>query len=382
MLINVLYFSGLIACQSSDISNLEQSCNANQSSDCTQLSVHFFQQEDYESAMLWAKKACALNDAEGCFYVGALYNDGHGIEGSEGSKEAGKPWYEKSCAMGYEAACEQLTEVLYDPNNPEMLRQRLEDDCGAGEGTACRLLAEMQWDKKSNPSDDVRVLLQKGCEGKDATSCADLGNIYAEVDQNPQSALMMYETCCAQDSMECCHAQGQLQLELDQSPTPKVRALMQQACDKGAVQSCGHLGSIFSDEDANFDKAVPMLTVACEGGYMDACNRMGVLYQKGKGVNTDLQKAQELYQKACVKEEVRACVNLGYMYLDGTGVEKDFDKARQYLDAACLKGDAEACVQIGELYGKGIGVEQSDKLALEWFQKACKMVTKEPVVEK
>ena len=47
-------------------------------------------------------------------------------------------------------------------------------------------------------------------------------------------------------------------------------------------------------------------------------------YNKG-----DYQKADELLQKACDGGEALGCSNLGLLYQDGRGVNKDYQKAGQ-----------------------------------------------------
>ena len=56
---------------------------------------------------------------------------------------------------------------------------------------------------------------------------------------------------------------------------------------------------------------------------MRGCGKLGVMYEKGNGVEKDLGKAAELFKKACDGGEMLGCRNLGIMYKKCNGAEKD-----------------------------------------------------------
>jgi len=76
---------------------------------------------------------------------------------------------------------------------------------------------------------------------------------------------------------------------------------------------------------------------------MEGCLNLGIIYQYGKGVTTDLDKAVRLYQKACDGGEAEGCFNLGSAYFNGDGVARDIDKAMKLFQKACDGGDMEGC---------------------------------------
>ena len=53
---------------------------------------------------------------------------------------------------------------------------------------------------------------------------------------------------------------------------------------------------------------------ACDGGNMRGCGKLGVMYEKGNGVEKDLGKAAQLYKKACDGGEMLGCRNLDIIY--------------------------------------------------------------------
>lgn len=133
-------------------------------------------------------------------------------------------------------------------------------------------------------------------------------------------------------------------------------------------------------------------------------NNMGVMYQDGKGVPQDNQKAFEWYlrahnkampkpslmsllcmlmaqawrkminkrcngiAKAAEQNHADAQVNLGYAYAYGKGVAKNEKQAAHwYQKSGCAKRNAKAQFN---LYSLGEGVEKDDKQAVYWYQKA------------
>ncbi len=79
------------------------------------------------------------------------------------------------------------------------------------------------------------------------------------------------------------------------------------------------------------------------------CGNLGVLYQKGEGVEKNLIKAAQLYTKACELKESFGCGALGMLYENGQGVEKDLRKATQFYSKACKLGNQKACEILKEL---------------------------------
>lgn len=75
------------------------------------------------------------------------------------------------------------------------------------------------------------------------------------------------------------------------------------------------------------------------------------MYQEGKGVDTDTQKAKELYLKAskifaekCNKGDGDACRSLSYLYSYGQGVEQSKEKETLFNERACANGEPFACL--------------------------------------
>jgi TPR repeat protein len=100
---------------------------------------------------------------------------------------------------------------------------------------------------------------------------------------------------------------------------------------------------------------------------------LGLMYQKGRGVQQDSKQAAAWYQKAAEQGSTRASVqaqfNLGIMYQKGQGVQQDFKQAAAWYRKAADQGIVQAQHNLGVMYAKGEGVQQDLKQAAAWIQK-------------
>jgi hypothetical protein len=71
--------------------------------------------------------------------------------------------------------------------------------------------------------------------------------------------------------------------------------------------------------------------MAAESGYARAQYRLGRIYDKGKGVESDHVTAAQWYKKAARQGNTRAQYVLGVHYARGQGVEKNYIKSYAWL---------------------------------------------------
>ena len=97
-----------------------------------------------------------------------------------------------------------------------------------------------------------------------------------------------------------------------------------------------------------------------EQGNADAQNRLGWMYDYGRGVPQDDVEAAKWYRKAAEQGNDLAQNSLGGMYYFGKGVpQDDVEAAEQRI--------AEAQKKLGEMYYEGQSVPQDDVEAYAWF---------------
>ncbi|WP_456479423.1 tetratricopeptide repeat protein [Nautilia sp.] len=71
-------------------------------------------------------------------------------------------------------------------------------------------------------------------------------------------------------------------------------------CMKGNAFACGQYGQFYY-EKKNYAKAAKLYKKACDGGSVEGCGNLGLLYGNGKGVPKYYYKAYEYLMKAAKK---------------------------------------------------------------------------------
>ena len=105
-------------------------------------------------------------------------------------------------------------------------------------------------------------------------------------------------------------------------------------------------------------------------GFANAQYNMGVMYEKGKGVEKNLNKAKKWFQFAAEQGLAKAQYNLGLMYGKGKGVDKDYNKAIKWMTLAADQGNGKAQTNLGWMFETGKGVPRDTQKALSLYQLA------------
>ncbi len=109
-----------------------------------------------------------------------------------------------------------------------------------------------------------------------------------------------------------------------------------------------------------------------QNGDIQAMYDVAHRYERGRGVDPDLQKAVEWLRK-CASAGNPACqARLGILYFEGRGVPQDHRKALALLKPAAAAGIPVAEYQLGLMYQYGTGVAQNRDTAMQWYQRALK----------
>ena len=175
----------------------------------------------------------------------------------------------------------------------------------------------------------------------------------------------------------------------------------------------------------DYETAYQLILPLAKKGFSKAQYSLGVMYEKGKGVNKDSEKAKKWFQFAAnqglakaqkkinlkhkdnpkalagnhinlntvslkngldalsnknyaiahkfflelaEQGDVEAQFNLGLMYGKGKGVKKDYSKAIQWWGLAAEQGNGKAQTNLGWMYEIGKGVPKDENKAAHWYQ--------------
>lgn len=150
----------------------------------------------------------------------------------------------------------------------------------------------------------------------------------------------------------------------------------QSACEAGNPVACFNMGVMYDHGDnsiaENDTKAIDFYTKACDKNYYKACTRAAFLYEEGKDVKHDMNKAFKLYAKACGGGHGLACHNVAVYYSqsDNKALQK---LAIKFYDKACDDGNADSCIYMGRIYRDSKSLTRDYPKAKEKFEKACQL---------
>lgn len=129
---------------------------------------------------------------------------------------------------------------------------------------------------------------------------------------------------------------------------------------------------------ASYGEAHALLRPLAEQGVARAQFRLAVMYQRGRGVETNAALAQEWarralpnLRRAAEAGEDWAQSDLGTMYEQGFALDKNEAEAVRWYRRAATQGYAGAQTNLGVMYAQGRGVEQNREQAIEWLKRGA-----------
>jgi len=157
---------------------------------------------------------------------------------------------------------------------------------------------------------------------------------------------------------------------------PVVWKWLREEAEGGNVEACYQLGLLYNmDEDFGIDPkaSVPWFKKASDGGHQEAMFTMAMFNSGGELVPTNKTEAARLLSLVDPKRQPRAAESLGLMRLLGDGVPVDIPNGLLLLETAVANGRAKSATMIGHIYLDGVAVPKDLEKARTWFLKAAEM---------
>ena len=117
--------------------------------------------------------------------------------------------------------------------------------------------------------------------------------------------------------------------------------------------------------------AVRLLRAAADTGHADAQVDLGLAYERGRGVATDLAQAMAWYRKGAAQNNMYGMRNVGLMLTYGRGVPADPAEGTEWLRKAAELGLPTAMVNYAQALEDGYGIEADLAAARQWYQSAA-----------
>lgn len=125
------------------------------------------------------------------------------------------------------------------------------------------------------------------------------------------------------------------------------------------------------DGEQSYAEAVRWFREAAERNRVVAQYNLGVLYERGLGVEANPPEAVRWYRLAAAQGHPGAQYNLGVAFAEGRGVEQDYAAAAVLFRDAADAGLPRAMFNLGLTYEYGLGVQASENEAASWYQQAA-----------
>ena len=289
------------------------------------LSMLYIDMEEYDKALIWARKASQLNQPWALYSLGRIYDEGLGVETNhlEGLK-----WFERAAEAGYADAQNVCGNIYVNADfvehNPEKSFKYYQMAAAQGHGYGMLNLGTCYMN-----GDGTAKNLALGEEW--IRKAADVG-----VEEAIDFVKEVFDNTMEEDGSD-----DEMETALD-------------AYNNGDYESAFEIWSKWADL-----------------GDSDAMYDLGVCYVNGQGVPQDYAEAVKWYRKAADLGNADAMTNLGLCYDNGQGVSQDYAEAVKWYRKAADLGNAEACRNLAVFYELGQGVTQDDVEAVKWYRKAA-----------
>lgn len=109
-----------------------------------------------------------------------------------------------------------------------------------------------------------------------------------------------------------------------------------------------------------------MYPLALEGN-LQAQSNLGMLYNLGRGVAQDREKAYWWFSEAAERGSISAINNLAVMYYQGQYVKKDEKQAIKLFETTAKADNVDAMMMLAEVYHR----QGNDTKSFEWLKKAA-----------
>jgi TPR repeat protein len=201
--------------------------------------------------------------------------------------------------------------------------------------------------------------LRKAAEQGHIFSQTTLGTVYAEgvqgvVEKDYPQALMWFIFAAAKGDREALEFRDSLANRMTPSQITEAQKLARE----------------FKPQDTYTKSLQEFKTLAAQGDAA-AQFKVGLIYYKGQGVQSDYVEALNWFKKAALQGHPLAQYNAGYMNEKGEGTPQDYVEAAKYYRQAAERGNQLAQYNLGYMYEKGQGVLPDEVQALMWYNLAA-----------
>lgn len=296
------------------------------------LSYLYFRMQEYEKALVWARKVVDLEN-EAYSILGEIYTNGLGVEQnlSEGLK-----YYKKAAETGDADAQNMVGNYYFN-----------------GEGTEQDLDKAFGYYQMAAAQNHVYGMLNLGL-------CYAYGN---GCQLNLEKAYELIEKAAENN---CPEAQEWLikRSDVDKAPIDSLSMTPDEAIDYA-------INTLSDGDPSKIDECVEILRRYANIGEPSAQYNLALCYHSGYGVNQNYQVAASWLNKSAKLGFAPSMYQLGEKYQEGHGCSINFVESAKWYRKAANLGMPEAQYRLGQLYISGDGVVANEEKALKLIKEAA-----------
>jgi uncharacterized protein len=153
-----------------------------------------------------------------------------------------------------------------------------------------------------------------------------------------------------------------------------AQAKVQALADAGNAEATFRLGRYYDIETPvpDYPRAIALYEKAASLGHGWAANNLGVLYERGAGVDKDVAKARTYYEESAKAGDHHGYLNLARLYFEGGGGAPDPAKGLATLEAAMNRKIPGIFLDASNIYQYGLfGVQENRAKALEYLREGA-----------
>ena len=365
-LIALLFFIPLSAEDKPDHEAIRKKAIAGDRNAMFELGTAYFQgasgiRRNETLAAYWFRKAAEAGLPDAMYNYALCLNQGVGVKRDLFD---GYDWMKKAADAGLKDAKFQLllTDLRGIPADPEKKREA-KPPLPSYAYSQLKILA----DEHYIPAElfIAEYFLRKGSSAEEVDRGIGILKRLAGLPEPPAEALRM---------LADCHYEGRGSLPRD---TNEMLRLLRLASKRGDAEALGKLAFCYEygrGVESDLKKAENLYRIsALRGNAMSQFKYAEFIANGTLSGNPDVRKAIPWYEKAMKQNNPQAAFRLGVFHLEGIGMEKDERKAAQLFLAAARQNYARAQYNLGCMYAAGLGdLLKDETAAVYWFTLAAK----------
>lgn len=307
------------------------------------------------------------------FILGTYYTQGYGVAKD---LQKGQDLLQQSADSGFSYANLNLA-VLKHNNNEEFLPE-LDKARQLGNSTAGLLMADYFLAQADDPMkiQQAKEIYQYFAEKGDKDAQLKLAFLYDEGlggEPDPLMAAKWYTASAEQGQpvsqflLARLYQLGKIGAAPDYVEAKKWYAASQANYPRSSVA----LGFIYDTVDDDYLNALKNYELAAQNNDQVGQYNLGLIYEDGKGMPVDYNKAKALYAKAAELGNKHAMTQLAEFYFNGYGGKRDEQQALHWYKKAAALGDSNALYQLGLLSETGVATKLDFANAINYYQAAA-----------